>query len=569
MASGAPPADDAVPEAIGAYRVIRRLATGGMAEVFLAEHDDHASPVVIKRLLPHLLVDARFVEMFRREAKVALTIDHPHVVRTHELGEDRGRPFLAMAYIDGLTLKQFAIREWLARRPIGLAHLARIVGEIAEALDHLHHLPGERGEGFVHRDISPENIMIAVDGTVTLLDFGIAREEKGGALTRTGELKGKVPYMAPEQVRGEPVTAASDLFSLGVTLYWALCRRRPFDRGSELSTMNAIVDDLPDEPIGFQQALPDDVVDLLAQMLEKEPLARPRRGANVARALAPHQTESVAALAARVQAAQAKDIDELKADWGLSSGDPTVTEVTPPDGRRTDSTVAWRRRFRSGTRTNVGGPERRAASTTVAVLLGLGLVAALVALLVRAETAPDEPARVVQRGVPPPRPVLSGPSPVPRPRTPDAGPAPAAAPGPKPAKPRPVKRAAVEVKGPPTVTWDLPPGGVAPGARTVRARHLKYGSVHDVPIRDGVADFDALGTGRIEFRVVPYAKVSIGTRALGTTPFLPVVVPAGRYTVTLRFDDRVREESVTVQADQTARVKVNFTRPEDTGAGPN
>jgi phosphate/phosphite/phosphonate ABC transporter binding protein len=237
-----------LPDRIGRYQVIDRLATGGMAEVFVCIERQLAGLerfVVVKRILPQLAVQESFVEMFLAEARYVARITHPHVVQIYELGEDRGLPYLSMEYVPGCSLRDLLVAAIRARAPLPPGVAVGLAVSACAGAHAAHELADPQGRplGLVHRDISPHNLMVTVDGHVKLLDFGIAKATHESAIdhTRTGTLKGKVHYMAPEQCRQEPLDRRADVFALGVVLWELLSGERLFKRDSELEAMQAIV----------------------------------------------------------------------------------------------------------------------------------------------------------------------------------------------------------------------------------------------------------------------------------------------------------------------------------------
>ncbi len=235
---------------LGRYDVIGRIASGGMAEIFLArESGPHTvgRHLVLKRVLPHMTDDERMVEMFVHEAQVCMNLSHPHICPIYEFGEERGRFYLAMEWVRGVSLRELMDR---VRRPLPVALVTRVFADIAGALHHAHTCTDQSGRplSIVHRDVNPENLMIGFDGVTKLLDFGVAaaateRKHK----TEAGNLKGKFAYISPEQYQGQPLDGRSDVFSLGVSLYEALTGKSLYDRASEYETVAAIVLD-PDVP---------------------------------------------------------------------------------------------------------------------------------------------------------------------------------------------------------------------------------------------------------------------------------------------------------------------------------
>jgi eukaryotic-like serine/threonine-protein kinase len=236
----------------GKYELLARLATGGMAEIFLARPRDpsaHGSVLVIKRVLPHLAEDARFVAMFRDEARLAARIEHDNVCRVLDLGSVGETYFIALEYLHGVPLSRVLVRAARAGRPLDIRLAAGLIAQCCAGLHHAHELRGSDGVPLdvVHRDISPPNIFVTASGAAKVLDFGVAKAQGASEKTRTGTVKGKNAYMSPEQVRGQPMDRRSDLFSLGIVLWEALTAQRLFMREVDFETFRAITQgDVPD-----------------------------------------------------------------------------------------------------------------------------------------------------------------------------------------------------------------------------------------------------------------------------------------------------------------------------------
>jgi hypothetical protein len=219
----------------GEYEILERLGLGGMGEVFLARHRGPSGferHVVLKRILPHLMQEQRFVEMFLSEARLSAQLDHPNIVHIFHLGHDQGEYFLVMEYVAGRQLSDVIDRFYGKVPPAGLGAL--VVRDIARALAYAYELPGPDGAPLrlVHRDVSPSNIMVGQNGNVKLLDFGVAKSLSVSTLsppTQSGMLMGKLWYMAPERLAGAPFDHRADLFAAGVVLYEALTGCRLFD----------------------------------------------------------------------------------------------------------------------------------------------------------------------------------------------------------------------------------------------------------------------------------------------------------------------------------------------------
>ena len=195
---------------IGKYKLLRLIASGGMAEVYLARQAGAAGfekLVCLKRILPHLASDRQFVEMFLNEARLAARLDHPNIVSIYDLGEANGNYFIAMEFIDGPSLRAVAKRARERGERLPIAEVVKIVSMAAGGLHYAHDLADAEGKplGLVHRDISPDNILVHRNGMAKVVDFGIAKAANSSGRTRTGALKGKVAYMPPEQLRGDPL----------------------------------------------------------------------------------------------------------------------------------------------------------------------------------------------------------------------------------------------------------------------------------------------------------------------------------------------------------------------------
>src|SRR5438552_5671450 len=219
---------------IGKYKLLRLIASGGMAEVYLARQAGAAGfekLVCLKRILPHLARDRQFVEMFLNEARLAARLDHPNIVSIYDLGEANGNYFIAMEFIDGPSLR--AVHKLSAERNelLPIPEICKIISMAAGGLQYAHDLADDKGEPLhlVHRDISPDNLLVHRNGSAKVVDFGIAKAANSSSQTRTGTLKGKVAYMPPEQLRGEQLDRRTDVFALGVVLYELLTGKRPWD----------------------------------------------------------------------------------------------------------------------------------------------------------------------------------------------------------------------------------------------------------------------------------------------------------------------------------------------------
>jgi serine/threonine-protein kinase len=263
----------------GRFELIAELASGGMATVFLARLVGTAGFqrfVAIKRLHPHLAREPEFVEMFLDEARLAARIHHPHVVPIQEVGEADGAHYLVMDYIEGDTFARLLSRGTAAGKRVPPGVTARIMVEALRGLHAAHELVDDQGNflGLVHRDVSPQNIMVAVDGLAKITDFGVARANARLTTTRTGQLKGKLAYMAPEQARGQVVDRRADIFAAGIVLWEALAMKRLFRGDGDAEVLQKILSQPIPLPTVFQPDVPDALVAVTMKALEREPEAR-------------------------------------------------------------------------------------------------------------------------------------------------------------------------------------------------------------------------------------------------------------------------------------------------------
>lgn len=217
----------------GRYEILAEIASGGMATVYLgrlASAPGFERQVAIKKLHPHLERQKDFIEMFLDEARIAARIHHPNVVQTLEFGADENGHFLVMDYVEGPTLAKLLAKVVSTGDRIPTPISIRIALDALAGLHAAHELHDEQGRlmNVVHRDVSPQNILISVDGLARITDFGVARANERLAVTRTGQLKGKLSYMAPEQARGDTTDLRADVFAMGVILWECLTGRRLF-----------------------------------------------------------------------------------------------------------------------------------------------------------------------------------------------------------------------------------------------------------------------------------------------------------------------------------------------------
>ncbi len=298
-----------LPKNVGRYEVLGHLATGGMAEILLARISgagDFNRAVVIKRILPQFAQRPSFVAMFLDEARTIAKIRHPNVVQVHELGEEEGGLFLVLEYVAGENLSSVLKRSVAADDRLEPALAAWIVAEACAGLHAAHELVTEDGksQNLVHRDVSPQNLFVAYDGHVKLLDFGVAITEERLAQTEAGDVKGKFEYMSPEHARGEALDRRSDIFAMGVVLYELGTGRRLFKRTSPARTLSAICGEPIIPPSRLAEGFPPALETVCMRALAKKPEDRYATAATMRLALleaARDFASPVEALADRMQ----------------------------------------------------------------------------------------------------------------------------------------------------------------------------------------------------------------------------------------------------------------------------
>jgi len=267
------------PVSFGKYLLLDRIAVGGMAEVFAAKAfgaEGFERIVAIKKILPTLGEDPEFVSMFVDEARIAVQLAHENVVQVLELGKHDESLYIAMEYISGRDVRQLLDRYRRRSEPMPIPQACAIVARVCDALDYAHRKTDASGNplGIVHRDVSPQNVLVSFDGLVKLIDFGIAKAEKRLQQTQAGILKGKFSYMSPEQVRGEIVDRRSDVFACGALLWELICGRRLFGGESDIAVLEKVrTADVP-LPATVNPAVPKALSNVVLGALAADPRAR-------------------------------------------------------------------------------------------------------------------------------------------------------------------------------------------------------------------------------------------------------------------------------------------------------
>jgi predicted Ser/Thr protein kinase len=257
---------------IGPYLLQQKIARGGMAELFLADYvrrDGFRRKVAIKRILPHLAGNKDFIKMFTREARLAALLQHPNIVQIFDYGKIENAYFIAMEFIDGKNLG-----EILAAMNQGLTveKAVFIILEICKGLDYSHTKRDDKGKAFniVHRDISPQNMLISYQGEVKISDFGISKASSEPSFTQAGVIKGKLAYLSPEQALGESINQQADIYALGLVFYETLTGKRVYKFSSDVEAIRTIPKKDIDPLIKSMPDLPEEVNRIVMKCLEKD-----------------------------------------------------------------------------------------------------------------------------------------------------------------------------------------------------------------------------------------------------------------------------------------------------------
>ena len=259
----------------GKYLLLNRIAVGGMAEIFLARQEGlegFEKTICIKRIRPHLSSQPGFVRMFLNEAKLAAQLTHPNIAQIYDLGRINESYFIAMEYIAGRDMSRIIPKADKAGIPFPMIYALRIASNVCEGMNYAHKKTDAYGNELhvVHRDVTPENIIVSWDGTVKIVDFGIAKANTQIEQTRAGEIKGKLSYMSPEQAMGKHLDHRSDVFSLGSVLYEWITGYKLFTGENEMAILKSIIDGKIYPPSYFKEDVPEAVERILMKALEKD-----------------------------------------------------------------------------------------------------------------------------------------------------------------------------------------------------------------------------------------------------------------------------------------------------------
>ncbi len=514
-------------ERLGRYHLLHLLATGGMGEVFIARHEGpggFAKTVVVKRILRHLAQDQGFIDAFVNEARLAAQLQHPHIAQVFGLEYEAPHWFISMEFVHGRSLRDVLDTAKRAGAPMPAAIAVRLATQALQALQFAHELTDVRGRalGILHRDVSPENLLVSFSGVVKLVDFGIAKAMTG-AVARVGRPRGKLAYMAPElTVSDAEVDRRADVYGVGVVLAEMLTGARP-------PNVPASIDELERPRVGWAD---DPSLDARLNGILARAMA-PSVGARFdsARAFGDELEAWLVATQGSVQSADVAGwlrtlygqavIDANPAVVPLdSSGASGIMKAFAPSDGTAPLVPGGTAPLGGGGTVSFVGP---AAPQPAAVpprqlipLIAVGVVTALVMVFVTVLALWPRPEPVVVT-VPIPTPVA--PAPV--------------VPVPTPVVPVP-SVAVVEDAGTPKVVVKRPPPPVLPPKKPK--------------------------TGKISLRVNPWAEVFVGGRRLGVTPLEPIELPAGPVSFTLKNSQlgQTKKASAKVIAGQTTVLKVDF-----------
>jgi len=572
----APP--EVLPRRFGRYTLLRRLASGGMAELYLALHRSLANferLVVIKRILPELGRDQSFITMLLQEARIAATFSHPNIVTTFDVGQAEGEYFIAMEHIHGEDLRSIV----RAMRPknvkeFPLEHALAIGVGAAAGLAYAHEQKDLHGVplAVVHRDISPQNILVTFTGDVKVVDFGIAKARlshdaeatTGGDTgftsgvvttgplpdTGAGKVKGKLPYMSPEQARGEALDARSDIFSLGIILFELCTGRRLFRGSNDAETLQMILDGKYPEPSSVNKRVSPALGAVISKALafdrnDRYSTARELQSDLVRVVHAEHIALSSVAFGEWMQMlfaerlssqqealAQGKQLADVLAAEEPDTGDTSSRSMPSGSSERAVASIP----------APVAHPVHSRLTTILLAVIALLLLVVVAVIVLRAPApAPVAPA-------PPPPAVTAVPQPAP---------APAPAPTPTPT-PTPEPSAVVPEVQPPVAEPPPPVEAPAP-ARSHRSHDRSHRTTTSAAAATPAPAAVDNTPGRLTVGATPWCTVTVDGVGRGQTPVVGLSLPPGSHRIACINPERgTQERSITLAPGQDLRVRITF-----------
>lgn len=575
---------------LGRYVLRGEIASGGMATVYLAHLEGphgFEKVVAVKRIHPHLTSDRRFVSMFLDEARVAALIHHPNVCAVTDFGEFEGSPYLAMEYLSGESFQSVMkrIRHEDGPNPVWLS--ARIVHDAARGLHTAHTLMGTDGQplGVVHRDVSPQNIFVLYDGVTKVVDFGVARARGRLSTTQTNEVKGKLPFMSPEQLENQSVDARTDLWALGVVLWEATVGRRLFRGQNDGATIALVLHKPIPKPSDFVPDYPAKLEKIIMRCLERDPDARyqtaealaddleeflyafgkPAGASQVKKWMESHFPEQIAARDALLRG-EVSRIPRSAEDSDSSSLSSIRSRLEPMlEDEQAAPTVARPRprSLRIASEPDVPSkptPSRTWGSVVFALIAVAGLAAMLAVVLPRGEPEPA-PTETLAAPV-----AQDEAAPVPADAPHEAAANVAAATEAPPVEAPPVERPVREAR---TVASPVheDPAAPAPIVATPAREPVAVPAVEappaaaerpEPPTREASPATSSVAPGMLSLMAIPPASVRVDGRAAGDTPLRLSLTP-GAHRVELRTEDgRSRTLNVRVESGETTRQRIEF-----------
>lgn len=335
------------PLLFGKYCLLERISVGGMAEVFRAKPlntPEFKGYLALKRILPHLAEDEEFITMFVDEARLTVQLQHPNIVRIYELGQFQTSYYILMEFIAGKDVLTLQKRVRKRKETIGIANSLYIAQRIAEGLDFAHRKTGENGQplNIIHRDISPQNVLVDYLGDVKVIDFGIAKAAVQSSRTQVGVLKGKMGYMSPEQVQGLPLDHRSDVFAIGTVLWEMLTNKRLFNGENEFETMRLVKACEVPAPSELNPEVPPEIDQIVLGALQSDREQRYQSAGHLAQDLqvwAAHLGGNADRLSNWMREVFAEDLEEeleKREEYGLINTAEDVRRLSLPESGHFD-----------------------------------------------------------------------------------------------------------------------------------------------------------------------------------------------------------------------------------------